>query len=58
LQERNAERGFQFTDLLAESRLRNVNCPRRLRKAARLDNSYKIIEMAVMHPTTLIGTKP
>jgi hypothetical protein len=43
--------------LLAESRLRDVNGPRGLRKTARLDDSYKIIKMAVLHPPVLIGTK-
>jgi hypothetical protein len=35
-----------------------VNGPRGLRKTARLDDSYKIIKMAVLHPPVLIGTKP
>jgi hypothetical protein len=53
LQERDAEGSLQFSDLLAERWLGYVNRPRRLRKAARLYDSNKIIEMAVMHPQVL-----
>src|SRR5277367_6586167 len=57
LKKRNPEGSFQFRDLLAESRLRDVNGPRGLRKTARLDDSHKIIKMAVLHPPVLIGTE-
>jgi hypothetical protein len=53
LQERDAEGGLQFSDLLAERGLGYVNGPGGLRKAACFDNSNKIIEMAVMHPPDL-----
>ena len=53
MQERDAERSLQFSDLLAERGLGHVNGSCGLRKAACLDNSNKIIEMAVVHPPVL-----